>query len=273
MVESLYNLVRRQFLSVQIITEFDNQQMSDFYHLLLGHYNSMELSLETLRSLHLTSALVIARAAVKINEIYRDSQDYKLINASSYPTFILNQLNRTLEYLDSIYDSSRPNYRLELSHYTLWSDFVAPVGRSSDHLFTLSSSPSFIIRRLLSTRISSPRLYNLLSGKISSLVNECQRSDDLIHSFVRARFKCICVFGQVRLEILGLISTLRRHSMTCGVPLSARLAPSELFSIARTECERSLQQIVSLAFHERSEWMSPEDPISSYFVDPLIYYP
>ena len=273
MVESLFNIVRHQFLTVQILTEFDVRQMADFYHLLLGHFNSMDLSLESLRSLHLSSALVIARTAVKINELHRNSQDYKLVRDSNYPGYILDQLNHILSYLDSIYDSSRPKYRLELSHFTLWSDFIAPVGRSSDHLLTISSTPSLIIRKLLATRVVSPKLYNLLTTKTSCLVNECQRVDDLIHSFVRARFKCICVFGQVRLELLELMSTLRRQSMTHGVPRASRLSPSAQFSIARAECERGLRHIISLAFQDRSEWMSPEDPISSYFVDPAIYYP
>ena len=272
MVESLFDIIRQRFFSVRIITDHDVKQLSDFKHLLLGHFNSMDLSLTTVRHLHLTNALVLARTAVQVNDLMRESQDLSYAPSFDYSLFILSRLELILESVDSMYELSQPKAHLDLSSFTIWSDFHPPSSDSSASLFTISSTPREVLRSLLRTHIVRPNLYYLLSAKVTALVSECQHHDDLIHAFVHTRFQCICTFGYVRLELIRMISNFKHRRSPSLSTSSNTLSPAERFSISRTECERGLRQIIHMIFQDRKRWMSPEDPISESYVDESLYY-
>ena len=247
---------------MRLITEFDVNQMRNFKCSLFQHYLAMDASLQLLKNRHLTTNTIMARLALQLNELISASQDLDFETCPSYPLFILPKIRSVRDSLVSLLAPHESVNYLELDHYTLWSDFRFRDRDDCKPLFTLDSSRTDVVRSLLGNRVVKPNLYQLLTGKVGSLVTECQRIDDLLHSFAKATFHSMVVLGYVRSDIEHLIGTLERPSGR----------PRVRFVVVRSETVRSFRNIVHLMYRNRAKWVSPEEPDSNYYYNPSRYY-
>ena len=260
MIESLFNLVRNEFFSLRVITEYDVDQLRTFWDTLFKHYLAMDASVKLLQNRHLSATTILARVALQLNTVLTQSQDSEFDVFTEYAKFFLPQIQDILTSFIQVTGYHETVSYLDLSNYTLWSDFNI-LDRDQGFLFTLKSSPSQVVRILCGTRIVKPNTYNLVSAKISALVTECQRYDDLIHSYANSTYRCTLLFDSVKSSLNRLVSYLERP----------RARPVRV-SVGRSEFERSIKDVVREMYRKRFQWVSPEEKISLYYCHPRIYY-
>ena len=247
---------------MNIITEHDVRQIQRFKKSLFQHFLAMTASVQLLQNRHLSTNTIIARVALQLNGLITESQNLDFESCPSYPDFCLPKIRDIRSsLLDLLTLHESVNY-LDMDHYTMWSDFQFPGRDESGPLFTLDCPRFKVIRTLLASPAVKPNLYNLITGKVKSLVVECQRVDDMLHSFARSTFHSIVVLGYVRSDIEHLIGTLERRQSR----------PAVRFVVARSETVRSLKNIIHLMYRNRAKWISPEEPSSNYYHNPRLYY-
>ena len=261
MVESLFALARNEFFSVRIITRFDVAQILAFKQSLFKHFQAMDASLMLLRNRHLSATTLLARVALQINSLLSFSQDSDAECFQDYVAMVLPRIQHTLSSFIEVSNLQDLDTYLNLNKYTLWSDFDNLAQDQGKFLFTLESSRSHVIRVLCATGIVKPNLYNLITAKVSALVLECQRCDDLIHSYAAATYECVQLFDNVKSDLKRMISYLERP----------RARPIRL-SVGRSEFERGLKDIVRHLYRRRFRWVSPEEKISWHYSNPRFYY-
>ena len=261
MVESLFNLVRDEFFSVRIITRYDEFQIRDFQKSIYAHYLAMDASVQLLQNRHLSATTILARVALQLNSMITASQESRCESFSEFVEIFLPRVQNVLSTFIQSCDLHDPDTYLDLNRYTLWSDFDILDRNQGGFLFTLESTKSHVIRALRSTGVVRPNRYRLICAKVTALVTECQRCDDLIHSFATATFQCLLLFDLVRSDLKRMLTYLERP----------RARPVRV-SIGRTEFERGLKDIVRTMYRRRFRWVSPEEKISHHYCNPSVYY-
>ena len=261
MIESLFNLARNEFFSLRVITEYDLDQLRSFWNSLFKHYSAMDASVKLLQNRHLSATTILARVALQLNTLLSQSQDSEFSVFTEYAKFFLPQVQEILTSFIQVTGYHDTVSYLDLNNYTLWSDFDNLTHDQGGVLFTLETSHSQVVRILCGTRIVKPNLYNLVSAKVTALVTECQRYDDLIHSYANSTYRCTLLFDSVKSSLRRLITYLERP----------RARPVRI-SVGRTEFERSIKDIVREMYRKRFQWVSPEEKISLYYCHPRAYY-
>ena len=262
MVESLFNLARNEFFSMRIITEIDVAQIQIFKRSLYNHYLAMDASVKLLQNRHLSATTILARLALQLNTLLSQSRDSEFDSFSEYVEFFLPQLQDNLQSFIQVSGRHETTTCLNLNEYTLWSDFDFISNRDrGGFLFTLESSRSHVVRTLCAARIMKPNLYRLVCAKVSALVIECQRLDDLIHSYVSTIYQCTILYEFIKSDLNRLVSYLERPRVRV-----IRVC------VGRHEFERSIKDVVREMYRKRFQWVSPEEKISRYYCHPRAYY-
>ena len=256
MVKSLSGIILERLLSGELSTRYEQEEHKRYFQDLKSYHSLMVESGTIYRNRHARLSSILVRVerklktAIAFTRTREGSSGSDLVNSVD-PKLeeLIRDIRLSLENIDvdSINDMSSANTWAKFNH------------ESGPPLFNSSDSTQVTIRKLLQVPLTSPNLVNLYVGKVSGLVSECLRLDDLIQLSEDARFESFRIIRYVQADLQKLLGKSyyfgRKH-----------------FQCARCCVTRELRKILRLVSDNRPHWVSPESRQSLRYCNPQVYY-
>ena len=256
MVKSLSAIILERLLSGQISTKYEEEEHKRYFQDLKSYHSLMVESAELYKDRHvrLSSILVRLERKIKTNIAFTRSREgstgFDLVN-SVEPK--LNEMIRDIKFSLEGIDTESIN---DMSEAHTWAKFAHQSGAP---LFNSSDSMSKTIRKLSRIPFTKPNLVNLYVGKVSALVSECLRLDDMIQLSEDARFESFRIVRYAQSDLQKLLAKGYHFGQ-------------KRFQCARCCFIRELRKILRLVSENRPHWVSPESRQSLRYCNPQVYY-